>query len=163
MHFINLFVRLVGILFYIHIRRTFKQQQSRKKNEPPGSTKYAARSRTYGILTVIISSSSDHRIINYLCWAPVGKKRNLNMLIHRDTNKFHTFSRCPIRGVVSKIYLIGITAYIFIPAYISLELGKTECEHNVKVYLVEFHGRCRPFISRPERLTKFSRISLDEA
>ena len=54
-----------------------------------------------------------------------------------------------------------MTAHIFLPAYMSLELCKTECEHNLKFNLVEY----RPSDSnlRPERFAKLGGISLDDA
>jgi hypothetical protein len=63
--------------------------------------------------------------------------------------------------VVSKInknYRIGITAHIFFPAYMSLELCKTEFDHNLNDYLVIL----RRFNVRLERITKLSGISLDD-
>ena len=52
-----------------------------------------------------------------------------------------------------------MTAHIFFPAYMSLELCKTEWEHNLKFYLVE----CCRSNSRLEGFAKFSGISPDDA
>ena len=52
-----------------------------------------------------------------------------------------------------------MTAHIFFPTYMSLELCKTECEDNLKIYLVE---RRRSKL-RTERFAKFGGISLDDA
>ena len=96
-----------------------------------------SREVEYTVLTVELSQALVW-IINYLCWTPVGNE-TLIYIINVENNTYFIPSLDALSMTVSKINqnLSGTTAHFFFPAYMSLELCKTECEHNLKVYLVE--------------------------
>ena len=145
---------------FLYTLGAFKQQQSRKKKR---TTRVHKKMQSWEVEHRVYLQLSHAlvRIINYLCWAPIGKEIS-NMLNNHQQWQYFIPSLDALLMVVSKINqinLIGITAHIFFPAYMSLELCKTECEHNLKFYLVE----CRRLNLRPERFAKLSGVSLDDA